>query len=1733
MVPHNMQPQPSPTFVTQNSMSAQPSLYAGYPSPLGSHYHVEGNARPMSNPHFGPELLFQPFMPIDDSMVVYSNGSSEAAHPPPRSSDGYDGRRDDRSGSASYFDRSYDRRHALSFDRLSSERGQLERRNFGINYFHPEAPRRGPSSEYEVHSSTRDRHGFTEPNRHDFFHPNSPLESDVGSKRTNQFPAVRSLGSRSGDISEQPKHYQQEEAHYTRPSYSRPPHGRETEGTDKNTFPRNSGNAEAFFFKNLQHHEHAVYEDNETVASEKNARKNNNSSPTMQSRYGIPLEDQKGVVTDHEEGRQAALKKDDVISMELLEEIMEDEKRNALDKDENVLLLTSKIPKVVHMEEKNVPVERSGPLGDRHGRHDTMKEICLSSLSETTTTEVSVSDTLGRDHVKNPQMIFVDIDDEFVPLDQSKDVDIIEDDEYIKGSSPRRRKRRAKEKKSITQDKNAVIENEASTVIPKDLETHSEPLHILEKRSTHFLDKDIFEEELKIVDDEDMEDHLEEQPGPKSNYLPQSEKIISKALEVFSIERNAKYDAITCPIYLSEAWKEKDLEFAKAFYNTQRKELLDKACGRPFSNFSGDDQPFPVDPIKAFLLSEEHTKSPPSDKVAFYIASERKFRVSLRRSFIKNYCYFKKKHSSIPRGQCMKPMKGQSTTTSFLHGDTCEYDVPPVVSNLSPGSGGNRTTPFRTLRHHPSILKDVVHSEDEYNRVLMELIEIDRSDPTLRWKNTEAVVPPMNLTDEICWIDENFREHNPVGRFISHSSLQKAAIVDRCSVDTLSLLPYGAMVGHPGDVTYTTTTGCRPFSKEEVNIYMEKYLHFPKRFDIIWKALPSRSYSEIIQYYYENKKKHQWKKWLRISSYSSATSSLASSWTSRKDSKSCLLSKESKAALIDGNVKTSSASNSPKKEVLSASLPNLPAGNDSNALFSLGSRGKRIGRPPGKRISNSNVKAPTDKYEGPDANTGLLVASPPENEFDRVPEAQQIFEPILLKVPSKDLFTTKKFENRPILIIASPMVATETEEENIRAGLGNLPGSKGEPTSSVPPNDQVSSVDAIAQPEDSKIIGTQQSLVNVDSTVRSEKLPTLSSFAPDFREANSTSSPRNNNPSSYLAYWTPLERMVITDGFIKYGKNWEKIKDLLTAHRETRSFGKQSSEKFCVCVGPLAPFDADSSLGTRKRSGDFTFLTMRKMFSEIFSDKEQFLTSSDVARSKEPNGETASVSTSNSLSVLEGDSSRNDSVTLERPKADVARPKESINLKKRYVYVNTVDEIKLFYEIYKVLYKLTELSLHSSSPISSLGAISNVSSEGKKKRKAVEKKKEEKKRRKEDGDSSSKSDVSSSNVTGLSASGLLGQAPPVKKVVLPSILHHPSIHSMFGPPIMGNGPVLGTSPLLSNHLLANAAVMTNNHPRMGRMVLPALKGQSTSTGASLASSAGLLSYDKVRMNEYLSMKFGANVGPCVSTESSAVPAVPPSVNAPNASHVPSSSTGRAMQLIAPRPSLDTALKLDVERAIRFESSALAGLSQDRRLSTPEFASRKASAFGSMPRLAGRKSSEIIKRMSSPNAIAGCPSSSVAGGHLLSSTTRTTSSGLSSSNDFGSTRKLSHLSLPANFTFVEESTAAQTEDLVSNNGLDHGTQRPASATTGGLGELKQCNQDGPQPTGLKTNLAAVEVADTGESSAANASNPSLQPRPPIEHTAPREGIHGVSASPQQSSTEVPKMNATVDEEHEVS
>lgn len=110
-------------------------------------------------------------------------------------------------------------------------------------------------------------------------------------------------------------------------------------------------------------------------------------------------------------------------------------------------------------------------------------------------------------------------------------------------------------------------------------------------------------------------------------------------------------------------------------------------------------------------------------------------------------------------------------------------------------------------------------SEVEFNQIMQQLNETERYDPNLRYLKTTVEVPDMIANDQAkqrSFVDSN--------RF-----------TENCAED------------------YRNYLLVNPWSNSECDVFLKKYLLYPKQFGKIATFLPNKSIEEVIRYYYKNK----------------------------------------------------------------------------------------------------------------------------------------------------------------------------------------------------------------------------------------------------------------------------------------------------------------------------------------------------------------------------------------------------------------------------------------------------------------------------------------------------------------------------------------------------------------------------------------------------------------------------------------------------------------------------------------------------------------------------------------------------------------------------------------------------------------------------------------------------------------------------------------------------------------
>ena len=269
------------------------------------------------------------------------------------------------------------------------------------------------------------------------------------------------------------------------------------------------------------------------------------------------------------------------------------------------------------------------------------------------------------------------------------------------------------------------------------------------------------------------------------------------------------------------------------------------------------------------------------------------------------------------------------------------------------------STSLRDQGTDAGYFSDSVRSEEELNRVLLSLLQSERSDPSQRWMFTLAKVPSMNISNTYLnifalqshiqssvhvpaslldgigkwWADENQYDPYPqlTMRSIFYSKSQKTDLHLRLL--TFLSKAFGVIQENSG--IHTGVGGLKPFTEQERILFKEKYLSHPKRFESILKVFPDRSTGDLIQFYYETKKTvaPPYKKWW------ASSKSIASSSSSHVPLSNSL-STSSPSFLSPINVSPSSGANDAhsrpllgKKKILIGNSGSTIISNNSTSSF--------------------------------------------------------------------------------------------------------------------------------------------------------------------------------------------------------------------------------------------------------------------------------------------------------------------------------------------------------------------------------------------------------------------------------------------------------------------------------------------------------------------------------------------------------------------------------------------------------------------------------------------------------------------------------------------------------------------------------------------------------------------------------------------------------------------------------
>ncbi|KAF9969129.1 hypothetical protein BGZ73_008650, partial [Actinomortierella ambigua] len=130
--------------------------------------------------------------------------------------------------------------------------------------------------------------------------------------------------------------------------------------------------------------------------------------------------------------------------------------------------------------------------------------------------------------------------------------------------------------------------------------------------------------------------------------------------------------------------------------------------------------------------------------------------------------------------------------------------------------------PFSSRNRRGGFTSDAVRSEAEFLEIIQSLENADMKNPDLRASRTAATVPPMILDP---WVRENVHYY-----------------------DRNHLVTDPATYYRLGPVT-------DPWTEEEQETFIRRYLQYPKQFGRIAAGLPEKTASQCVLFYYREKKK--------------------------------------------------------------------------------------------------------------------------------------------------------------------------------------------------------------------------------------------------------------------------------------------------------------------------------------------------------------------------------------------------------------------------------------------------------------------------------------------------------------------------------------------------------------------------------------------------------------------------------------------------------------------------------------------------------------------------------------------------------------------------------------------------------------------------------------------------------------------------------------------------------------
>lgn len=127
-------------------------------------------------------------------------------------------------------------------------------------------------------------------------------------------------------------------------------------------------------------------------------------------------------------------------------------------------------------------------------------------------------------------------------------------------------------------------------------------------------------------------------------------------------------------------------------------------------------------------------------------------------------------------------------------------------------------------------MADAVRSEEELHQVLLNLIEQERANPDVRWKNTLADIPPMEVD---------------------------SASMAHPFYDTNNLV-------EDANALMQSSMKSRFWTEKEKSTFIAKFIQYPKKFHKISSFLENKSTKDCVKFYYEIKKTVNLKKMMKM-----------------------------------------------------------------------------------------------------------------------------------------------------------------------------------------------------------------------------------------------------------------------------------------------------------------------------------------------------------------------------------------------------------------------------------------------------------------------------------------------------------------------------------------------------------------------------------------------------------------------------------------------------------------------------------------------------------------------------------------------------------------------------------------------------------------------------------------------------------------------------------------------------